>query len=195
MRVSRVTVGLLSVTVRIVVEKGVSPWDEMRRLSRSQTCAICQHSFEQNEIIWRVFIVLLQRRDWPWYGSLSRTGRVLASVCAECRDMARWPQSLPAERCRNCGRQYVMPYAFASAWRYGGCSRACQAEMRRQARNDRRRKQRAAARPQAICVNCGSSISGRRRGASYCSNACRQRAYRDRARDSRSLGTVLGPTS
>jgi hypothetical protein len=172
--------------MRITIEKDESWWQASSRIRAAsydgRSCAICERGFGDTDVVWRVFIVLVVRRDWPWRGRLIPAGRVLASVCANCRDIERWPTPVPSQRCGNCARKYVMPYCFATSWRYHACCQACQDEMRATARNARRRQQRAEARLPATCVSCGTSITGRRRGASYCSNACRQRAYRDRGR-------------
>ena len=39
-------------------------------------------------------------------------------------------------------------------------------------------------RKNTVCKNCGNTFTPRRSGAVYCSNACRQKAYRERVTDS-----------
>lgn len=43
-----------------------------------------------------------------------------------------------------------------------------------------RRKSRLAKRENTVCKSCGTTFTPKRSGAVYCSNACRQKAYRER---------------
>jgi len=44
------------------------------------------------------------------------------------------------------------------------------------------------------CLSCGRTFEASRRDASYCSDACRQQAYRDRRRASRNVTDDTEPT-
>ena len=46
-----------------------------------------------------------------------------------------------------------------------------------------RRKTRLAKRENTVCKSCGNTFTPKRTGAVYCSNACRQKAYRSRVTD------------
>ena len=39
-------------------------------------------------------------------------------------------------------------------------------------------------RENTVCKSCGTTFTPKRSGAVYCSNACRQKAYRERVTDS-----------
>jgi hypothetical protein len=82
--------------------------------------------------------------------------------------------------CAHCQQRF---WGRGSAW--AGpyfCSNACQ----RAARNARRRNKRKAeqmyqSRPTGTCARCGAGLWLQQRATRrYCSDACRQKAYRDR---------------
>src|SRR5262249_18493295 len=90
---------------------------------------------------------------------------------------SRWPHSGP---CPCCGR---------TVWLVGGrgyrffCSQRCRnrvynADYRKQRRQDQRWKEK----PIVQCQVCGENFAPKRADARTCSPACRQKAYRKRAR-------------
>jgi hypothetical protein len=103
-------------------------------------------------------------------------GRLLVPFCERC-GQHRHLGAVPARyACTSCGRPVVR--TTDSVWRVLDvcCSRRCYAAARtRQARERRRR-----ARADRVCDTCGETFTPSRSDAVYCSNACRQRAYRGR---------------
>ena len=73
--------------------------------------------------------------------------------------------------CWHCGGEFYNLYCSA---RY--CSYRCKND----AQIARKRERRIAAREPRPCNSCGETFIPRRKDALYCSNACRQRAYRGR---------------
>jgi hypothetical protein len=71
--------------------------------------------------------------------------------------------------CRHCAR---VVHSTSGQWR--SCTVACQ-ERHRRAR-------RRLGRPCATCATCTAPMTPARSDSRYCSNACRQRAYRRRAK-------------
>jgi hypothetical protein len=87
------------------------------------------------------------------------------------------------ERCRDCGRNwYELRDAgiggFSQMRRWHAYCHRCARPRERAHQRDRRRRPRIN-RP---CGDCGQSFTGSRSDAAYCSGACRQRAYRQRAK-------------
>ena len=100
-------------------------------------------------------------------------------------DVERWaPDLFPGRRiglCPGCDRElYVSIQGLGRHAQQRHCSKRCVAV----AANKRRKQQRIDQRTRA-CAACGETFQGTRRGAQYCSSACRQRAYRRRVRPSR----------
>jgi endogenous inhibitor of DNA gyrase (YacG/DUF329 family) len=94
-------------------------------------------------------------------------GNLLAPTCAGCA-----PSSLlsyPADACEACGRPVVR---YRPLGYHVYCSQRCQRRAYRQAHKPE---------PEPTdCVACGERVDVRRADARYCSNACRQKAYRTR---------------
>jgi hypothetical protein len=74
-----------------------------------------------------------------------------------------------AARCRH----------WATGSGYIWCSPECRSAGRAQVERDRRSKA-TAERPQATCPMCGTPVRLQRSTRRFCSNACRQAAYRSR---------------
>jgi hypothetical protein len=80
--------------------------------------------------------------------------------------------------CLNCGRPAVTT-VDRRARKLLTCSRECEAAVR----NGILREKRRLCHPELTCEGCGKAFQPKRAGATYCSPACRQRTYRQRARD------------
>ena len=108
-------------------------------------------------------------------GSSDRSGYVSAAGMTQGRDDPADDDPVPdSEPCVVCGR----PMAFdcwVAPWVNKLCSLACQRERR----NARRR----VVHQPRLCDGCGESFTPTRSDARFCSNACRQRAYRERHRE------------
>ena len=97
-------------------------------------------------------------------------------VCEECLtevDQARrQDEHARPVRCKGCGRQMI---ACVKQFRKSYCSTRCyMAAWQRRTRSTRPR-------PTAICI-CRKRFKPTRSDARYCSDACRQKAYRVRRR-------------
>jgi hypothetical protein len=90
-----------------------------------------------------------------------------------CETCARFQDTAGTRQCGWCGRQ--VGYGGMSAQPHRYCTRSCELA----ARTRRRREARELARHQR-CGQCGKPFTAPRQDASYCSPACRQRAYRKR---------------
>ena len=100
-------------------------------------------------------------------------------ICGTCFERKRsylatpWTYRCPAEPCEACGRSVV------SNLRYGRRFVYCSARCARRLYNRNRSEKRAASR-RSTCGACGEQMSPSRSDAYYCTNACRQQAYRKR---------------
>jgi hypothetical protein len=119
------------------------------------TCALCAAPFAPAAPVWLLL----------WDG---------APACEPCAERAlysshRYRLSAP---CRGCGRPL---YQLQGSFRRLECSHRC-----RTVAYNRRRRAAAAAKREVLCVTCGQPFTPPRASSRYCSNACRQRAYRQR---------------
>jgi hypothetical protein len=88
-----------------------------------------------------------------------------------------------AQLCARCERP--MGYRLtASTMRRTFCSEACGHAYRDQLRNQRR-KERGAVEREKVCEVCGKEFTASRKDTKTCSQACKQRAYRQRKREAR----------
>jgi hypothetical protein len=110
--------------------------------------------------------------DEPVWPVIYRRGRGRV-VC--CRDCARQAEERfdYARRCSQCSR-----VVYDQRWIWPCfCSERCRQSHAKAKRSVARAEQRAGCR----CDQCEEVLSADRADARYCSNACRQRAYRARA--------------
>ncbi len=100
-------------------------------------------------------------------------------VCRSCFEhrcghmVSPWAFTAPSS-CEACGRPVVSRERRNRLYIY--CSERCA----RRLYNRHRSEKRARARRSTCCSACGEQMSPSRSDARYCSNACRQRAYRER---------------
>jgi hypothetical protein len=91
-------------------------------------------------------------------------------VCFACLTEHEATQlNLSEKICQGCGRKMMVPPKYSGAF----CSTRCAARARRA--RGRMKAQR--------CIVCHKSFQTTRTDASFCSNACRQHAYRLRSSD------------
>lgn len=78
-------------------------------------------------------------------------------------------------KCARCGRQFLMKNSL-----HLYCGRACKRAVENELRRRKKTSQRDIAGPK-YCEHepCPNRIIGRRKGAKYCSNKCRQAAHRE----------------
>jgi hypothetical protein len=125
----------------------------------SYGCTRCGRPFGDGDVVYR-------RKAYP--------DMVMRSWCRECVYPPSLDKAAKPRLCEGgCG-------VFVSGW-YGAfwpvAPRVCSARCSRLARNARRRGATI-----ATCGTCGYEFQQRRSDARYCSNACRQDAYRRRKR-------------
>jgi len=129
-------------------------------------CANCQRGLGPDEPVWRTSISMGRSFFGGW-----RT--TVAPVCGECRwDSRNYGSPSPCEGCgrpvyneRN-SRVRFLTFCCERCRRRAQAAWAC--EQRRRARSTRR------------CEMCGETFELTRTDAKFCSDACRQRAYRQR---------------
>jgi hypothetical protein len=169
-------------------------------------CGQCFRDFAPGEPVW------LCIRHTYTAGSRD-AGALIAPVCRDCWLTKKWDdwnglrlagarwagywadRFIPDEwgrPCAGCGRIVVSGYGHS--WRrdedYWHRGSACSEDCRDKARADRRADRRREAKKGRTCEVDGNPISpAARAGARYCSPACRQKAYRQRAAN----GTANGP--
>jgi hypothetical protein len=77
--------------------------------------------------------------------------------------------------CKGCGREFYTRIASKKYCYYGLCgNRGYQKELKQRRLEQRKEK---------TCKGCGKTFTPKRSDAVYCSNACRQRAYRQSVTD------------
>lgn len=77
--------------------------------------------------------------------------------------------------CKGCGRVFYTQIPTKKYCYYHRCgNRGYQKELK---------QRRLEKRKDLVCKGCGKTFTPKRVDASYCSNACRQRAYRQRVTD------------
>jgi hypothetical protein len=123
----------------------------------SYQCATCKRPFVEGEVVYR-------RKAYP--------RMVMQSYCRDCNYPPSLDKAATPRPCEGgCG-------VLVSGW-YGASGpvapRVCSERCSRLARNARRRRSTT-----AICGTCSNEFQQRRSDARYCSNACRQEAYRRR---------------
>ncbi len=81
--------------------------------------------------------------------------------------------------CFGCGREfYTQIHSKKYCW-YGTCGRIGNYKHQRRHRLERRKD--------LVCAECGKTFTPKRSDAKYCSNACRQKAYRQSVTDKPSV--------
>jgi hypothetical protein len=119
------------------------------------------------DLVWARDVLLHKIPETP-------LGGVTGGDCARVRS---WEPS----RCKVCDSKRLAPWdgkPYRVAWSWGRWSGYCLA-CRRDAENERQRKRRRARRANRVCA-CGITFTPTRSDGRYCSNACRQAAYRHR---------------
>ena len=153
--------------------------DYVGRVLRSawsgSVCAECEEDVGLDESI--VLFWFYSKIRTPLGPGLHRVA--VGVVCRDCaaedshfdhRSLYGWTHGgLSSRRC-HCGRQFVTGTRSLRT----NCSIMCEREVARRGRQNKRDSKRSS------CLGCGESYRPSRADALYCSNACRQRAYRQR---------------
>jgi hypothetical protein len=114
------------------------------------------------------------RVTWVYVGD----GGVRAPTCADCPQrslLERDSDFLDPEPCHGCGRMVAVRTRRGQR-KVVACSERCAWTAR-----NRRRATVAAILRRRRCLACNEAFAAPRSDARYCSSACRQRAYRQRA--------------
>jgi hypothetical protein len=154
--------------------------EQRRRIRKARemgACAACNRKLEPGEPVWMCVFSDEGRFGRTW---------MAAVVCAACyaETFTSFDGRYTYRRHRLAG--WHSRWAITGAWSCKGCGRQvhahshrvatyCTESCKRAAANQRRRVESAA----RTCP-CGRSFTASRSDAVYCSNACRQRAYRQR---------------
>jgi hypothetical protein len=144
---------------------------ERRAMETAEVCGKCGRELGAGDPIWRV---MLSHRCW------TGTSHCLVPVCESCgksHDQDPRYGFMPRQLCEYCGR-VVVNRATPRQWQseHVFCCERC----KRRYFTKRAKEQRARARQDLRCEVCGEPFEAARSDAKYCSNACRQRAYRER---------------
>jgi hypothetical protein len=135
-------------------------------------CAKCQRELERHETVYRVW----RRDDFNGRYVSIFGGFNALPICSLCIDESNWRDPCPCER---CGRP-VINEAGRPAPKIVVCSRACQNGAYNARAWQRRKQARMRARKKSVCAQCAKPFILARDDAQYCSNRCRQLAYRKR---------------
>ena len=130
-------------------------------------CAQCGRGLKPEEPVWREVFQFYRKRM-----TLGGIPFTVAPVCKRCHlEYDGWA---PAKPCEKCQRMVVNLRRFNRVHTF--CSRLCEVRY-----YSHRRKKAPA---QQMCGECGEVFKPTRSDSLYCSNACRQRSYRKRAKKS-----------
>ncbi len=130
-------------------------------------CAQCGRELKPAEAVWREVFQFYRKRM-----TLGGMPFTVAPVCKTCHlECDGWA---PAKPCEKCQRMVVNLRRFNRVHTF--CCRSCEVRY-----YSHRRKKGPA---QQMCGECGEVFKPTRSDSLYCSNACRQRNYRKRAKKS-----------
>lgn len=174
----------------------------MRDRDEPLRCDVCQEEIGSDDRVWRIGV--MYRTKGTAFGG--GWGQRLENRCTDCREdpgegvriphrVPRPPEELGYERgdlgwqemgepCEACGRPVVAlhPALHQTPPSYSNRSApaiVCDDRCRHEANLQRQRERRARER-RTDCETCGETFTPARSDAKYCSDACRQKAYRER---------------
>jgi len=141
-----------------------------------KACGLCARPFDDGEAVYRL---RLRKTDTS----------EIAPICHQCFEayVKEWwgikiIGVFSTEKCANCGRTVHQTELRLRAKRTFCCD-ACQTKHGAVFYAERARKLRADQRgPSRECSECGDHFEPHRADAQFCSNGCRQKAYRKRDR-------------
>jgi hypothetical protein len=135
-------------------------------------CSRCQAKFAPDQV------VVVVRKGDKWF----ETDWV--TVCAACAEPAEQARAKYKVMCEGCSQPMLTPRypcavrRWVSSWKNIGehvCSKRCEQRYRRRLQRE--------SRDETHCTVCGVGFRPKRADAKFCSNACRQRAYREVSAD------------
>lgn len=153
-------------------------------------CSVCGTEIGPDDHVTRVHYPVPSQFGGVNFDSRSRS---VGSVCVDCYDHGdpimrhgHGPRSrtyLHGGECAWCGRRCSVVWQRQRRWQ--SCSDHCAYELKKQAQRERREATRGVVHSYT-CGICGDEFTSSRsswlrsRRPTYCSNACRQKAYRQR---------------
>lgn len=108
----------------------------------------------------------LNRESWAEYEDKHQ------DILKDVFDGKRWGYCVWKRLCPQCGKEF---YTMSYFRKY--CQLSC---CRNQAKQDRTEKKKREHYSEHICSVCSAYFISKRTDAKFCSNACRQRAYRNK---------------
>lgn len=138
-------------------------------------CWRCEEPIGPDDKVWRTW------RSEPAFIGWAARLVVLGPCCRpdETGDplsrVKYWETTYEHTECDGCGRPMARQRDRKHR-KYDWCSNACR-------RNNSARVRRERARTDLTCQQCHESFDADRSDAKYCSNACRQKAYRQRKKE------------
>lgn len=132
-------------------------------IERAGHCTRCWTPFGGNLTAWMVW----ERTAWEIFGDGAVHQDKFTPVCDACVTPKEQARATKNSSCLGCGQRMAVDPRFAVRV----CSNRCEQRERRARKRSGRR---------ATCANCGSIFPPKRRDVRFCSNACRQAAYRRR---------------
>ena len=129
-------------------------------------CTRCDEPFGGNATAYMV----REHVAWRVYEDrLAFTSPQTVSVCDACITEQELANATLDATCPGCGQRMKLN----EHWRKATCSNRCE-------QRERRKKRYRAQKARNICTICLETFQPKRGDAKFCSNACRQRAYRSR---------------
>jgi hypothetical protein len=151
------------------------PWLYAERIKE---CAKCGHEFAAGEPVWR-------RRSGLGRGMFGGWRSGVVATCEQCS--TSWRGYFAPEPCERCGRP-VHNEISSRRRRHTFCCQRCACEAFSTTTSTAARERRAQTRgPSRSCKHCGEVFEPARADALFCSGVCRQRAYRCRVTDAKSV--------
>ena len=159
-------------------------------LGKAGVCQYCGAKFEPDQTV-----IIVRDYEATWVQDWS-------AVCVSCASYEEIAAAKRRVSCKGCGQPMLAPYRRVPAVRvdHGGsfsldprpilastCSRRCEQRYRRKLRRGRRDK--------IACAVCEKGFRPVRSDARFCSNACRQWAYRMALKSPSSIGQVAAPSN
>jgi DNA-directed RNA polymerase subunit RPC12/RpoP len=149
-------------------------------VKKAGCCTHCEESFGGNATAYMV----RERVYWRFYGDDGNgnptTGlfqHETVPVCDACVTERELENATEQATCKDCGQR--LRFATNRTIHVYGTSKLLTVCSNRCAQRERRRRNRS--RSMIVCTGCGKAFLPKRRDAKFCSNACRQRAYRLRS--------------
>ena len=141
------------------------------------SCTRCEEAFGGNAAAYMV----REKVVWTVIGDMGLTQIETVPVCDACVTGPELENATDDAACAGCGQRLRL----SAHWPKPVCSNRCEQRDRR--------KRRRARRPATRCSICEAFFVPKRNDAKFCSNACRQRAYRQSASAAKQVPEAQSP--